>query len=35
MSLPNVLLHRNPEKHSSHHKITLQWCNSFSNATLS
>lgn len=39
MSLHNILLHQNPGKHSSHkmtcHKITLQWCNSFPNATLS
>lgn len=35
MSLHNILLHQNPEKHPSHHKITLQWCNSFPNATLS
>lgn len=35
MSLHNILLHQNPEKHSFRHKITLQWCNSFPNATLS
>lgn len=33
MSLHNILLHQNPEKHSSHKKVTLQWCNSFPNAT--
>lgn len=35
MSLHNILLHHNPEKHYPNNKITLQWCNWFSKTVLS